>query len=218
MDNYDAEIVERMGYLLMMVQENSAATNIQSLYRGRSIRQQFKEGNYWENKSRAAEMRAKRDATAKASLLLRRMMKGAIARRRVKKMKAERAVELKRKGLRDDTKDKSYEVVFEGEGSLGFTLRACSEDNLEEAKKHGLVGGKISMEKPLPEVSTVKEDSRAEKKTIAPGDLLLSINKEVIVLKKLKKKVKKAREGGAKATFKFMRGLRVRVGAHTALA
>ncbi|GMH76315.1 hypothetical protein TL16_g07034 [Triparma laevis f. inornata] len=218
MDNYDAEIVERMGYLVMMVQENSAATNIQSLYRGRSIRQQFKEGNYWENKSRAAEMRAKRDATAKASLLLRRMMKGAIARRRVKKMKAERAVELKRKGLRDDTKDKSYEVVFEGEGSLGFTLRACSEDNLEEAKQHGLVGGKISMEKPLPEVSTVKEDSRAEKKTIAPGDLLLSINEEVIVLKKLKKTVKKAREGGAKATFKFMRGLRVRVGAHTALA
>ncbi|GMH72926.1 hypothetical protein TrST_g2512 [Triparma strigata] len=212
MDKYDPEIVERMGYLLMMVQENSAATNIQSLYRGKSIRLQFKEGTYWQNKTKAEEMKAKNAAVAKASLLLRRMMKGAIARRRVRKVKAERAAELKRKGLRDDTKDKAYEVVFEGEGSLGFTLRACSEENLEEAKKNGLVPGKVTMEKPLPEVSTVKEDSKAEKETIAPGDLLLSINGEVCTLKKLKKTVKKAREGGAKATFKFMRGLFVKVG------
>lgn len=70
----------------------------------------------------------------------------------------------------------------------------------------------------LPEVSVVNNDSYAEKETVAPGDVILSINGKVVEKNKLKKFVKKARDGGAKVTFLFMRGERIRVGAVSALS
>ena len=206
--NYDPEVVDRMEYLLMMIQENGAATIIQGSWRGKSVRVQ--------------KARPKRDGQAKAMLLLQRMMRGAIARRRVRMAKEERAAELKRKGLKDDTKNKTYEVDFRGdEGSLGFSLRVCSEEHLMEAKKENLLGDKYSMEKPLPEVAGVKEGSKAEKETVAPGDLILEVNGKTLTLKQLKKAIKKAKaeKGGIGAIkFKFMRGLKISVGAGMALA
>jgi hypothetical protein len=170
------------------------------------------------------QSRIKSEATAlsgqmKAKMLLRRMMKGAIARRRVRKAKEARRKELLEKGLKDDTKDKVYTVVFEGGGSLGFVCRDNSEENLEKAKELGLFDGVKGGDKvkkgditKLPEVSVVNEDSYAEKETVAPGDLVLAINGKVVEKKKLKKFVTKARQGGSKVTFLFMRGLKIRVG------
>ena len=206
--DYDEQVVGRVEYLLMMVQENCAATTIQGSWRGKSARIK-----------RATNASA---SELKARLMLQRMMRGAIARRRVRKAKAERKLDRKKKGLADDTENKVYEVDFVmGEGSLGFSLRACSEEHLIEAKKEGLLGNpdKFSMEKPLPEVAKVNEGSKAEKETIAPGDLILEVNGKTLTLKQLKKAIKKAKEdgGGAGIKLKFMRGLKIIVGAGVSL-
>ena len=205
---YNREIVKAIDEMIQGIEMTAGATKVQSLFRGKSNRRMVEDRKV----SSASQLRAR--------MLLQRLMRGAIARRRVKKAKEARRRTLMAEGKEDDTKNKTYSVVFKGEEGLGFTVRGCSSENLDIATQLNLLSSLKGYEKAmsnkeplkLPEVSSVKENSYAESETIAPGDLILGINGKICELKKLKKKVHGAREGGKAVNFLFMRGARVRVG------
>jgi len=133
---YDKDIGETMDDLLDNIEKKIAATKLQASFRGHVSRDTVKNGNFSEERRRETEKAALKGAgQLKAQLLLQRLMRGAIARRRVRKAKEARRKELLEKGMKDDTKDNIYTVVFEGEGGLGFKLRDCSEENLVKAKE-----------------------------------------------------------------------------------
>ena len=223
---YDLGVTECVGALLESAEKRSAATQVQALLRGKNARRVVASPNFFKRRVAESAARKKKQKllvdAVNSTLVVHKFLRDAVARRRAKKAKEARKKELESEGKADDTADDVFEVEFvvlSKDSSLGFKCRAAGEENLERAKKLGLLGKKEI--DGLPEVSIVEDGGKAEKMTVAPGDLLLEVGGKPTKLKKLKKAVEKAKAskedggGGGVIKVKFMRGARIRAGAKT---
>jgi len=169
------------------------ATKLKAAWRGKKTREEIKDPDFWKQRhKKTLEIRG----NMKAALLMQRLWKGVIARRRVKKAKAERAAKLKEQGIVDDTEEKIFLFEFPA-GSMGMKTRAGAG---EEGKE-------------WIEVASVKEDGVAEKATVKAGDKILEINGEPFAhFRKLKKKIKECLKlNDGKITIKFERAEKLKL-------
>ena len=201
------------------VEKNVAVLKLQSVIRGREDRKLVKDSRFWEERKKLKDIKASQAGVAKAMLLIHRLMRTAIAKRRVKKAKQLRKEQLEKDGLVDDTSDAKFSIVF-STGSLGFSCRGASEGMIRKAISLKLIPPESLIENSkMGEVSKVTADSQAEKGTLAPGDLILFCgDKPLLKYKKLKERVeavKKKKED--KVEISFLRGDRIREGNLTSL-
>jgi hypothetical protein len=218
----DPEVVELMANIITQVEQRGEDARKASVEVQRRLVKEEEERKVVGKKE---EETRKLKNQVQAVMLIKRMIKTAVARRRVKKAKEERKAILEKIGAADDTSKEVYSVQFDSSTAMGMAFRDASDQTLERARELKLLkapsekegkGGPVNK---YAEVSNIKEESQGERLAIAPGDLLLKIGGVSCLNKReLKKLVAVETKKGKLITFEFLRGLKIRAGELTPLA